>query len=91
MVVLSVHNLSTVRHQKWQPSGSTGTRLTSRSASREWCLHVVIPVDTTVGKLLERYDREILPTHKGQSDWGLDAAKNAADHFLDLIVVYAGP
>ena len=30
LVVLSVHNLSTVRHQKWQPSGSIGANLMSR-------------------------------------------------------------
>ena len=35
-------------------------------ADMERRLHVVIPDDTTVGKLLNRYDREILPTHKGQ-------------------------
>ena len=35
-------------------------------ADTEWRLHVVIPDDTTVGELLNRYDRKILPTHKGQ-------------------------
>ncbi len=35
-------------------------------ADMERCLHVVIPDDTTVGDLLNRYDREVLPTHKGQ-------------------------
>ena len=49
------------------------TRLTT---ARKWAagveadmerqLHVVIPDDTTVGELLNRYDREVLPTHKGQ-------------------------
>ena len=29
-------------------------------------IHAVIPDDTTVGELLERYRTEILPTHKGQ-------------------------
>jgi len=29
-------------------------------------LHIVIPDDTTVGELLDRYRREILPTHKSQ-------------------------
>ena len=38
----------------------------SIEASMERRLHVVIPDDTTVGELLNRYDREILPTHKGQ-------------------------
>ena len=35
-------------------------------ADMERRLHVVIPDHTTVGNLLERYSREILPTHKGQ-------------------------
>ena len=35
-------------------------------ADMERRLHVVIPDDTTVGDLLNRYDREVLPTHKGQ-------------------------
>ena len=35
-------------------------------ADMERCLHLVIPDDTTVGELLDRYRREILPTHKGQ-------------------------
>ena len=35
-------------------------------ADMERRLHVVIPDHTTVGNLLERYIREILPTHKGQ-------------------------
>ena len=35
-------------------------------ADMERCLHVVIPDDTTVGNLLDRYRKEILPTHKGQ-------------------------
>ena len=34
-------------------------------ADMERRLHVVIPDDTTVGELLNRYDREVLPTHKG--------------------------
>ena len=28
-------------------------------------LHIVIPDDTTIGNLLERYTREVLPIHKG--------------------------
>ena len=35
-------------------------------ADMERRLHVVIPDDTTVGELLNRYRKEILPTHKGQ-------------------------
>ena len=35
-------------------------------ADTERRLHVVIPDDTTVRELLNRYDKEILPTHKGQ-------------------------
>ena len=35
-------------------------------ADMERRLHVVIPDDTTVGELLNRYDREVLPSHKGQ-------------------------
>jgi integrase len=35
-------------------------------ADMERCLHVAIPDDTTVGNLLDRYIKEILPTHKGQ-------------------------
>ena len=35
-------------------------------ADMERRLHVVIPDDTTVGELLNRYHREVLPTHKGQ-------------------------
>ena len=35
-------------------------------ADMERRLHVVIPDHTTVGNLLERYIREILPTHKGK-------------------------
>ena len=34
-------------------------------ADMERRLHMVIPVDTTVGELLERYIRDVLPTHKG--------------------------
>ena len=34
-------------------------------ADMERRLHLVIPDDTTIGELLERYIREILPTHKG--------------------------
>ena len=29
-------------------------------------LHMVVPDDTTVGNLLDRYVRDVLPTHKGQ-------------------------
>ena len=39
---------------------------TTTEADMERRLHVVIPDDTTVGELLNRYDREVLPTHKGQ-------------------------
>jgi len=39
---------------------------TTTEADMERRLHVVIPDDTTVGELLDRYKREILPTHKGQ-------------------------
>jgi len=39
---------------------------TTTEADMERRVHVVIPDDTTVGELLERYKREILPTHKGQ-------------------------
>jgi integrase len=39
---------------------------TTTEADMERRLHVVIPDDTTVRELLNRYDREILPTHKGQ-------------------------
>ena len=35
-------------------------------ADMERRLHVIIPDDTTVGELLDRYKREILLTHKGQ-------------------------
>ena len=35
-------------------------------ADMERRLHVVIPDDTTVGHLLERNIREVLPSHKGQ-------------------------
>jgi integrase len=34
-------------------------------ANMERRLHVVIPDETTVGELLNRYDKEVLPTHKG--------------------------
>ena len=34
-------------------------------ANMERQLHVVIPDDTTVGELLDRYETEIVPTHKG--------------------------
>ena len=34
-------------------------------AAMERRLHVVIPDDTTVGELLDRYETEIVPTHKG--------------------------
>ena len=34
-------------------------------ADMERRLHVVIPDDTTVGELLDRYETEIVPTHKG--------------------------
>jgi hypothetical protein len=33
-------------------------------------LHLAIPDDTTIRELLERYRREILPTHKGQQAEG---------------------
>ena len=33
-------------------------------------VHLVIPDDTTVGELLDRYRREILPSHKGQQAEG---------------------
>ena len=49
------------------------TRLTT---ARKWAagveadmerqLHVVMPDHTTVGELLDRYNREVRPTHKGQ-------------------------
>jgi len=39
---------------------------TTTEADMERRLHVVIPDDTTVGELLDRYDRDILPSHKGQ-------------------------
>ena len=39
---------------------------TTTEADMERRLYVVIPDDTTVGNLLNRYVREILPTHKGQ-------------------------
>ena len=53
------------------------TRLTT---ARKWAagveadmerqLHVVIPDDTTVGELLERYIKEVVPSHKGhQAEW----------------------
>ena len=33
-------------------------------------LHMVVPDNTTVGELLEKYDKEVLPTHKGQqAEW----------------------
>ena len=35
-------------------------------ADMERHVHVAIPDHTTVGELLERYRKEILPTHKGQ-------------------------
>ncbi len=35
-------------------------------ADMERGLHVIIPDDTTVGNLLDRYIKEILPTHKGR-------------------------
>ena len=35
-------------------------------ADMEKRLHVVIPDNTTVVELLDRYRKEILPTHKGQ-------------------------
>ena len=38
---------------------------TTTEADMERRLHVVIPDHTTVGNLLERYIRGILPTHKG--------------------------
>lgn len=43
---------------------------TTTEADMERRLHVVIPDDTTVGKLLDRYKREILPSHKGQQAEG---------------------
>jgi integrase len=43
---------------------------TTTEADMERRLHVVIPDDTTVGELLGRYRREILPTHKGQQAEG---------------------
>ena len=52
----------------------------SLTAAKKWAattevdmerhLHVVIPDDTTVGELLKRYIRDILPTHKGQQAEG---------------------
>ena len=39
-------------------------------ADKERRLHMVIPDNTTVGQLLERYIREVLPSHKGhQAEW----------------------
>ena len=38
---------------------------TTTEADMERRLHVVIPDDTTVGNLLDRYVRDVLPTHKG--------------------------
>ena len=38
---------------------------TTTEADMERRLHIVIPDDTTVGELLKRYIREVLPTHKG--------------------------
>ena len=40
-------------------------------ADMERRLHVVIPDDTTVEELLDRYETEIVPTHKGHRDRGL--------------------
>ena len=53
---------------------------TSLTVARKWAagveadmerrLHVTPPDNTTVGDLLEKYDREVLPTHKGQqAEW----------------------
>ena len=39
---------------------------TTTEADMERRLHVVIPDNTTVVELLDRYIKEILPTHKGQ-------------------------
>jgi len=39
---------------------------TTTEADMERHLYVAIPDHTTVGELLERYRKEILPTHKGQ-------------------------
>jgi hypothetical protein len=59
---------------------------TTTEADMERPLHVVIPDDTTVGKLLNRYDREVLPTHKGQQAerYRLGSLKR---HFGDLRLV----
>ena len=49
---------------------------TSISIARKWAkgveadmerrIHVEVPDQTTVGELLNRYQRQILPSHKGQ-------------------------
>ena len=52
-------------------------------ADMERRLHVVIPDDTTVGELLNRYYREVLPTHRGRQaeKYRLDNLKR---HFGDM-------
>ena len=55
-------------------------------ADMERRLHVVIPDHTTVGNLLERYIREILPTHKGQQAERYRLG-NLKRHFGDMRLV----
>jgi integrase len=55
---------------------STTKTFNSLTGARKWAagietdmerqLYVVIPDNTTLGQLLDRYDTEVLPTHKGQ-------------------------
>ena len=61
-----------IRKNGYSPLTKTFTSLT---VARKWAagveadmerrLHVTPPDNTTVGDLLEKYDKEILPTHKG--------------------------
>jgi len=52
-------------------------------ADMERRLHEVIPDDTTVGNLLNRYDREVLPTHKGRQAEQY-RLRNLKHHFGDM-------
>ena len=92
LVVLSVHNLNTVRYKNGnhqEVSGKFNVQIrkkgypfisksfisftvakkwaTTTEADMERHVHVAIPDHTTVGELLERYRKEILPTHKGST------------------------
>ena len=59
---------------------------TTTEADMERRLHVVIPDDTTVGDLLNRYDREVLPSHKGQQAEKYRLG-NLKRHFGDMRLV----